>query len=125
MKKNRMLINFFLSVFLFSLKTYSHPPAKINLDFNNEEKILKVEVLHPVLSPENHYIKKIEVYLNDSLKIVQNFNRQITKDSQKALYFIFEAKKDDIIKVKGTCNKYGDKTVSLVVQEKKQQNQGK
>jgi desulfoferrodoxin (superoxide reductase-like protein) len=118
MKKNRMLVSFLLSIFLFSLKTYSHSPAKINLDFNNEEKILKVEVLHSVLSPGNHYIKKIEVYLNDSLKIVQNFNRQITKESQKALYFIFEAKKDDVIKVKGTCNKYGDKTVSLIVKEK-------
>ncbi len=119
MKKNRLFKIVFLSICLFSLKTYSHSPTKIDLDFNNEEKILKVEVHHPVLSPENHYIKKIEVYLNDSLKIVQNFNLQITKESQKAGYFIFEAKKGDVIKVKGTCNKHGDKTEKLIVQEKK------
>lgn len=119
MKKNRISKIVFLSICLFSLKTYSHPPQKINLDFNNEEKILKIEVIHPVLSPENHYIKKIEVYLNDNLRIVQDFDHQITKEKQKAGYFIFEAKKGDVIKVKAICNKHGDKTEKLIVQKKK------
>jgi desulfoferrodoxin (superoxide reductase-like protein) len=78
---------------------------------------LKAEVIHPVLSPENHYIKKIEIYLNDSLKITQDFNRQMTKESQKAVYLIFEAKEGDIIKIKAICSKYGNKTESLVVKK--------
>jgi desulfoferrodoxin (superoxide reductase-like protein) len=119
MKKNRIFIVAVLTILVFSLRTYTHPPAKIDLDFNNEEKILKVEVHHPVLLIRNHYINKIEIYLNDDLKIVQDFDRQLTKKTQKAGYFIFEAQKGDVIKVKAICNKHGDKTATLVVQEKK------
>jgi len=118
MKKNRIFTIALLSILVFSLKTYTHPPARIDLDFNNEEKILRVEVHHPVLLVKNHYIKKIEVYLNGDLKIVQDFDGQLTKKTQKAGYFIFEAKKGDVIKVKAICNKHGDKTASLIVQEK-------
>jgi len=118
-KKNRICKVVLLSILVFFLKSYAHPPTKIGMDFSNETKILKLEIQHPVLSPENHYIKKVEVYLNDNLIIVQDFDRQTTKESQKAGYFIFETKKGDVIKVKAICNKHGDKTVSLVVQEKK------
>jgi len=115
----KKILNFvLLTVLIISLKVYSHPPTKIDLNFDNENKILKVEVHHPVLLPENHYINKIEVYLNDNLIIVQEFDRQLTKKAQKAGYFIFEAKKDDVIKVKVSCNKHGDKTSRLVVKEK-------
>jgi desulfoferrodoxin (superoxide reductase-like protein) len=117
MNIKKMLVLF--TILVFSLKIYSHSPTKIEMDFNIEDKILNVEVHHPVLAQKNHYIEKIEVYLNDKPIIVQNFDAQIEKKTQKAVYFIFEAKKDDIIKVKAFCNKHGDKTVSLVVQEKK------
>ncbi len=106
------------TILVFSFRIYSHAPRKIDMDFNIEDKILNVEVHHPVLAQKNHYIEKIEVHLNDKLMIIQNFNAQIEKKTQKAVYFIFEAKKDDIIKVKAFCNKHGDKTVSLIVQEK-------
>jgi desulfoferrodoxin (superoxide reductase-like protein) len=119
MKKNRIFIVVLLIVLVFSLRTYTHPPTKINLDFNNEEKILKVEIHHPVLFVRNHYIDKIEVYVNDDLKIVQEFDYQLTKKTQKAGYFIFEAEKGDVIKVKANCNKHGDRTARLVIQEEK------
>ena len=118
MNKNRIFVVVLLVLFAFSLKTYTHPPAKIDLDFSNEEKILRIEIHHPVLLVKNHYINKIEVYVNDDLKIVQDFDRQLTKKTQKAGYFIFEAEKGDVIKVKAICNKHGDRTASLVVQEK-------
>jgi desulfoferrodoxin (superoxide reductase-like protein) len=107
------------TILVFSLRIYSHAPTKIDMDFNIEDKILNVEVHHPVFTPKNHYINKMEVYLNDKLMIIQNFDAQIGKKTQKAIYFIFEAKKEDVIKVKAFCNKHGDKTASLVVQEKK------
>jgi desulfoferrodoxin (superoxide reductase-like protein) len=119
MRKNRIFAIIALFILAFSLKTFAHPPAKIDLDFDNEEKILKVEIHHPVLFVRNHYIKKIEVYLNDDLKIIQDFDHQLTKKIQKAGYFIFEAEKGDVIKVKANCNKHGDKTARLIVQEKK------
>ncbi len=118
MYKNKILVFIVIMIFGLSLNIYSHAPTKIDLNFDNENKILKVEVHHPVLLPENHYINKIEVYLNDNLIIVQEFDRQLTKKAQKAGYFIFEAKKDDVIKVKVSCNKHGDKTSRLVVKEK-------
>ncbi len=118
MYKNKILVFVVIMIFGLSLNIYSHSPTKIDLNFDNENKILKVEVYHPVLLPRNHYINKIEVYLNDNLIIVQEFDRQLTKKTQKAGYFIFEAEKDDVIKVKAICNKHGDKTSHLVVQEK-------
>jgi desulfoferrodoxin (superoxide reductase-like protein) len=117
MNKSRIAISILLSsILVFSLVSYAHPPTKIDTNFNNEDKILKVEVHHPVLAPENHYIKGIEVYLNDNLKIIQKFDSQLSKESQKAGYFLFEAKKGDIIKIKAYCNKHGDKTATLIVQ---------
>jgi desulfoferrodoxin (superoxide reductase-like protein) len=118
MSKKTILIFVSLVTLITSLKVYSHAPAKIDLNFDNEDKVLKVEVHHPIFSSENHYIAKIEVYLNDNLIIIQEFKNQSTKRVQKAGYFIFEAKKDDIIKVKAFCNKNGDKTSHLVVTEK-------
>lgn len=118
MKKNRIFVIMLLSMLVFSLKIYTHPPTKIGLNFDNKEKILRVEVEHPVLFVRQHYIKKIEVYLNDDLIIVQDFNYQLAKKTQKAGYFIFEAENGDVIKVKANCNKHGDKTARLVVQEK-------
>ena len=118
MNKNRVLVVVLLVLLAFSLKTYTHPPTKIDMGFDNEEKILRVEIHHPVLLVRNHYINKIEVYLNDDLIIVQDFKLQLTKKTQKAGYFIFEAKEGDVIKVKAICNKHGDRTSSLVVQKK-------
>jgi desulfoferrodoxin (superoxide reductase-like protein) len=117
MNKSRIAISILLtSTLVFSLVSYAHPPTKIDINFNNEDKILKVEIYHPVLAPENHYIKGIEIYINDNLKIIQKFDRQLSKESQKAGYFLFEAKKGDVIKIKAYCNKHGDKTATLVVQ---------
>ena len=118
MSKKKILNFVLLAVLITSLKVYSHPPVKIDLNFNNEDMVLKVDVYHTVLLPGNHYIDKIEVYLNDNLIITQEFDRQLTKEVQKAGYFIFEAKKNDVIKVKASCNKHGDKTSRLVVKEK-------
>lgn len=119
MKKNRICAIVLLLILVFTLKTFAHPPSKIDLEFNNEEKILRIEVHHPVLLVRNHYINKIEVYLNDDLIIVQDFDHQLTKKTQKAGYFIFEAEKGDVIKVKANCNKHGDRTARLIVQEEK------
>ena len=118
MNKSRIFLLVLLAILLVSLKTLSHAPTKIDMDFDNENKLLKIEVYHPVLLPGNHYINKIEVYVNDDLKIVQDFDRQLTKKTQKAGYFLFEAKKGDVIKVKAICSKHGDRTASLAVQEK-------
>jgi desulfoferrodoxin (superoxide reductase-like protein) len=116
MSKSRIAILILLTTLAFSFINYAHPPTKIDMNFNNEDKILKVEVHHPVLAPKNHYIKEIEIYINDNLKIIQKFDYQLSKESQKAGYFIFEAKKGDVIKIKAYCNKHGDKTATLVVQ---------
>ncbi len=118
MNKNTIALFVLLTTLVFSFVSYTHPPTKIEMEFNNEDKILKVDVHHPVLAPRNHYINKIEVYVNDNLKIIQDFDHQLSKKTQKAGYFIFEAKKGDVIKVKATCNKHGDKTASLTVKEK-------
>jgi desulfoferrodoxin (superoxide reductase-like protein) len=118
MSKKIILIFVLLMVLTTSLNVYSHTPTKIDLSFDNENMVLKVEVYHPVLLPGNHYIHKIEVYLNDNLIIIQEFDHQLTKEAQKAGYFIFEAKKNDVIKVKAFCNKHGDKTSRFVIREK-------
>jgi len=58
-KKNRICKVVLLSILVFFLKSYAHPPTKIDMDFSNDDKILKVEIHHPVLFIRNHYINKI------------------------------------------------------------------
>lgn len=107
-----------VSIFtIFSLELFSHSPEKLELNFDNSTKILLIEAQHKTTNPKKHYVKTIQVFLNDDLRITQNFKKQESKMAQNATFFLFDAKVGDKIKVKAECSIHGEKTKEIVIKE--------
>jgi len=99
----------------------AHPPSDVKIEFDNETKTLYVEITHPVNNVKSHYINKIEVYLNDVLRIVQNFSEQKDKKAQLATYLLWEVKEGSKIKVMASCSIHGFKTREMVIEKQKEE----
>lgn len=93
----------------------AHPPSDIQLNFNKKTHILTVTVFHQVKDPTTHYIKEVDVSLNDNQIITQKFTRQTDNAKQMAQYIIPDAAANSVLKVTGTCNIRGslDKTLTV------------
>jgi len=114
-------VYFILFTFIISFKGLAHPPSNIELQFDNETKILQINVTHPVTDVKKHFINKIEVYLDDELMIIQNFKKQKDNKSQEATYLLFDAVVGSKIKVRAICSISGSKTGEIVVEEQKEE----
>ena len=92
----------------------AHPPKK--MEVNMEDGQLTVVVNHPVGNTKLHLVDKIEVYVNGKKVVRQTYKTQATSDEQKAIYYLPGVVKDDVVKVKAHCNKYGVKTKSITIE---------
>ncbi len=102
---------------IFTGVGFAHPPTGVEMEFNNETKVLTVFVTHPVNKVDKHFIDKIVVELNDEEIVTQTFRKQKDGEAQEAMYIIVDAKIGDTIAVAGYCNVSGKKKVSLTVEE--------
>ena len=119
MKNFKTMLIITISFIILSPQLFAHPPGKIELTFNNETKILQVEIQHEVRDSEKHYVNKIEVFLNDELRIIQNFKKQVSKVAQKATFLMSEAEVENKIKVVAYCNIHGKRNKEIIVKPKK------
>ena len=106
-----------VTLLIFSGMGFAHPPSGIEMEFDNETKVLTVFVTHSVSKVDKHFIDKIVVELNDKEMITQMFRRQKEGEGQEAMYLIADAGTGDTIAVTGYCNVSGKKKVSLTVEE--------
>jgi hypothetical protein len=106
-------IFFFLLLFSFLLS--AHPPKSIDLSYDAETAVLTVKVWHKVSNPENHFIKKIAVFLGDEPIAEKTYARQQTDGYQEDIFVFVEnpLKKGDAVKVQAVCSLSGKKTVNL------------
>lgn len=113
----KIVINILVIGFiLFSGVAFAHPPSTINATFDQDTKILTVQVLHNVPNPTgDHYIQEIKVKLNGKDMILQYFLTQASSGVQNAQYLLIDAKSGDTIEVYALCNKFGDKTITLKI----------
>jgi hypothetical protein len=105
----------FFVLFFVSFLLNAHPPKAIDLSYDAEKATLAVKVWHKVGNPENHYIKKIVVFLGDLAVAEKLYQRQQTDQYQEE-NFVFSVKplkKDEPVKVRAFCSMYGKKTVDL------------
>jgi desulfoferrodoxin (superoxide reductase-like protein) len=116
----RLIILLIVSfVFLFVVSTlYAHPPSDIKITFDPKTKMLQVVIMHNTSNPMSHYIKKIDVGLNGKEIIEQNISAQDNNDSQRAAYFIPDAKDGDLISVEGYCSISGKLEKEITVKTK-------
>ena len=80
----RRKIFFFL--LLGSLFLNAHPPKSIDLSYDGETAVLTVKVWHKVNNPENHFIKKIAVFLGDEQIAEKTYERQQTDVYQEEIF---------------------------------------
>lgn len=116
MKKIQLILTVIMIMTSFIL--IAHPPKDAEISFNNTTKILNVNVPHSIKKTRVHYIEKIEVYLNNRLKIVQYFHQQMSKSEQNAKFLLTEAVGEDKIEVKIFCKLFGDVTRNITVEGK-------
>ncbi len=97
-----------------------HPPSAIDLQFDEEQKVLTVEINHSVNNSAKHYINKVSVKLNRQPIIEQKFARQIDNKQQVAVYKIIDAEPGDTVEITAFCNVSGKIRQEIIVGEKKE-----
>jgi hypothetical protein len=124
MKKNkyvtlslRYLIVIMVLIFglLFqSLSVLAHPPANMVLDYDFGSQQLNVTITHISPAPNQHYVEKVEIWINDDLTLTRDYTSQPTTSTFTYTYEL-SAKDSDNIRVKATCSLSGDITEEITV----------
>jgi len=108
-------VKIFFVLLFFSLISYSHSPSEITASFDINTKMLYVTVEHSVKDVKSHFIKKIEIGINDKTIITQNYNKQQNESNQQAAYLIPDALVGDKITINAYCNILGKKSFIFTV----------
>ncbi len=103
------------AILIIASLLFSHPASDLKAEFNLETATLRLEFTHNVGNPQSHYIAEIVVYLNDKEIIKQTLSLQQTEKGGSLSYIIPDAKENDTIEIKATCNKFGSKNTKLTV----------
>ena len=106
---------FVLFVFVLSMAVAAHPPKEIILKFNNLTKTLTADVIQGSKDRKKHYIDRVKVGLNGEEIIVHKVKAQRIGVQQIFVYSIPDAKLGDKIKLNANCNKFGNKTETIIV----------
>jgi hypothetical protein len=112
-------------VLLLSLAAsgFGHPPAKVSVEFDIADHLLRIVVAHNVADASKHYVDEIKVELNGRKIIEQKFKSQIDKGIQEASYRVIDARVGDKISVISGCSISGKKKAEIIVKaEEKEQN---
>ena len=99
----------FMLLFICLVSTsivYAHPPKDIEISYDPATKILTAIIIHDTSNPLGHYIKKVDIGLNDGNEeiIQQIISKQDNNNSQKVSYYIPDAKANDRLSVEGYCS---------------------
>jgi desulfoferrodoxin (superoxide reductase-like protein) len=113
--KKVFLSMIFTVMVLANLSVYAHPPSDIIITYDTQTKVLHAVVMHNTMNTVKHYIKKVEVALNNKLIITQMFALQGNNVSQDVTYIVPDAKIGDKISVEGECNISGELKKEIIV----------
>ncbi|HEX3002253.1 MAG TPA: hypothetical protein VHN82_07800 [Methanoregula sp.] len=80
----------------------AHPPSDIQLAYNDVTQQLAVTINHPVDDPQTHYIRFVQVKVNDVIPITADYTSQPSKGTFTYTYSI-PLNKGDTIRVTATC----------------------
>ncbi|MFC2061603.1 hypothetical protein ACFLUV_03745 [Elusimicrobiota bacterium] len=114
--KTRIVLIVVLSLAVIGGTGSAHPPSDFNIDYDFQTKILTVEAVHNVGNADSHYIDDINVYLNGTAIIKQEFKKQFDGNMQKGVYLIIDAAAGNEIKVEADCNHAGGLEKSIILE---------
>lgn len=101
-KKSALLVIF---IFLVVISTgYAHPPSDIIITYDPATRMLHAVIMHNTSNPENHYIKKVDIGLNDKEIIEHRISLQDNNVSQTISYLVSDVKAGDKLSVEAYCS---------------------
>ncbi len=120
--KNNVFRSKFLQVVIFIFFflcfspqfSYATAPKSVDLIYDINTQTLSVTINHPTLFPSMHYIKYVEIEKNGVIISKNKYGSQ-PADSIVTYTYNIPAEKGDVFEVKATCNLWGNKTSTLVV----------
>jgi hypothetical protein len=114
--KSRIIM--LLVIFIVTLQTagFAHAPKKILVDYNLDDSVVKITILHPTPRQIKHRIGRLIIELNDQEVVVQKFLKQKWPESQEAVFVIPSLKTGDKLTVVAHCSVFGKKKVNVEIQ---------
>jgi len=106
MKKFSLLISV-IFLLMFAAHAFAHPPSDIIFNFNAQNSIISIGIVHQVQDAQKHFIGDISIKLNGNKWIMQNFLIQTNLQTQAVSYVALGLKKGDVIEVTAACNQKG------------------
>ena len=104
-----------LTAILVSTGAWAHGPSQLTLSYAKDTGILSITIVHSVSNPATHYVKKVEISLNDRVEKTYTYDSQ--PDSKRFTYsYPIEAKPGDRIAVTVKCNYVGSNSATLTVE---------
>ncbi len=114
MKKK--IVFMFLLICLVSISiAYAHPPKDIEISYDPGTKMLTALIMHDTSNPLGHYIKKVDIGLNDKEIIELKFLKQDNLNFQKVSYSVADVKSGDRLSVEGYCSISGKLKKEIIV----------
>lgn len=92
----------------------AHAPSVMELTYSHEERMLSIDVAHETGDRNSHYIRKLEIFLNEEKVKDFYFKRQVKITGLDKTYPI-QAQEADVITVKAICRKGGNIEQTLIV----------
>jgi desulfoferrodoxin (superoxide reductase-like protein) len=100
-----------LSVF-FAFTVNAHPASKVVLSYKNGK--LDINITHKVKNFNTHYIKTVVIVVNG--EVVKTMELTHQNDLDYATFLVdLPLKKGDVVEVKTTCNKFGNKSGKITI----------
>ena len=109
-----MAIMVVMAVMLVSSGVRAHSPSQVTLSYAKDTGTLSVTIVHSVSNPATHYVRQVEISLND--RVEKTFDYKSQPDSSRFTYsYPIDAKPGDRIAVTVKCNYVGSNSASLTV----------
>jgi desulfoferrodoxin (superoxide reductase-like protein) len=97
---------------LFVSSVFAHAPKRVDITVSG--KNISVSISHPVSNPQNHYVKRVEVFLNGKKIVEQTFSLQ-EGNYQELTYHIPSLRISDTVTVEAFCSIAGSQKKTIIV----------
>lgn len=100
---------------LLATLAWAHPAKSVNLTYDKATKVMTVSVAHDVKDNVKHFIKTIQITVNQKDVLTHNLTLQDNMKGGMYSYKLNDVKPGDKITVTTTCNFVGKKSSSIIV----------
>ena len=90
-------------VLFFVCPVAAHPPSEIGLSYDDVSQQLSVTITHSVPDPQDHYVRNVQVKVNDRVSSDVDYKSQPSTDPFTYTYLI-PVNPGDTVRVTATCS---------------------